>query len=86
MTKSSKDLAFVMDVLVDKSKTQVPEGGYISRVTGSWKGLRIGTLDPEVWNFGTRSRRILDPSMEQQLVWVPRFLVIVSWHRNLTAT
>ncbi|KAH6627864.1 amidase signature domain-containing protein [Chaetomium tenue] len=67
MTKTPKNLALVMDVLVDKSKTQVPEGGYISRVTGSWKGLRIGTLDPEVWNFGTHSRKILDPSMEQQL-------------------
>ncbi|KAK4139419.1 amidase signature domain-containing protein [Dichotomopilus funicola] len=67
MTKTAKDLAFVMDVLVDKCKTQVPKGGYISRVTGSWKGLRIGTLDPEVWNFGTQARKVLDPSMEQQL-------------------
>jgi amidase len=85
MIKIPKDLALVMDVLVDKSKTRVPEGGYISRATGSWKGLRIGTLNPEVWNFGTHSRKILDPSMEQQLVWTPLFLVIFSWHRTLPA-
>lgn len=67
MTKTTKDLALLMDVLVDPSKTRVPEGGYVSRVTGLWEGLRIGTLDPENWNFGTHSRKILDPSMEEQL-------------------
>lgn len=79
MTKTTKDLALLMDVLVDPSKTRVPEGGYVSRVTGLWEGLRIGTLDPEKWNFGTHSRKILDPSMEEQLV---RSVVI--FHQGLS--
>ena len=48
MTKSTKDLALLMDVLVDASKTRLPGGCYVSRATGSWEGLRIGTLDPEM--------------------------------------
>lgn len=39
MTKSVEDLANLMDVLIDPSKTSVPAGGYISAVTASWEGL-----------------------------------------------
>lgn len=73
MTKSAKDLAMLMDILVDASKTRVPEGGYVSRVTGSWKGLRIGTLNPEKWNYGSHSRKIINLDMEEDLVrWIVR--------------
>jgi amidase len=68
MTKSAKDLAVLMDVLVDPSKTRLPEGGYVSQLTRSWEGIRIGTLDPEIWKFKDKDIKILDPSMEEQLV------------------
>ena len=55
MTKSVLDLANLLDVLVDPSKTTVPEGGYKSAVTGSWDGIRVGVVEPETWLFPTRS-------------------------------
>ncbi|KIE01194.1 amidase family protein, partial [Metarhizium majus ARSEF 297] len=65
MTKTTKDLAVVMDIITDPGN--VPSGGYVSRVTGSWEGLKIGTLDPEKWNFPPVARKILDEGMEEQL-------------------
>ncbi len=68
MTKSTRDLAILMDIIVDPSKTQIPAGGYVLCATGSWDGLRIGALDPEQWQFPPETRKILDESMEKQLV------------------
>lgn len=67
MTKSVEDLANLMDVLVDPSKTHIPAGGYISAVTATWEGLRIGTLDPEVWTFWEVARKPA-PGAETQMV------------------
>ncbi|KAJ5701174.1 Amidase [Penicillium malachiteum] len=49
MAKSVQDLADLLDVLVDSEKTNVPEGGYHSAVTGSWGDIRIGIVEPEKW-------------------------------------
>lgn len=51
MAKSVRDLADLLDVLVDPSKTTVPKGGYKSAVTGSWGDIRIGIVEPEKWLF-----------------------------------
>lgn len=51
MTKSVLDLANLLDVLVDSSQTTVPDGGYKSAVTGSWRDIRIGYLEPKQWFF-----------------------------------
>lgn len=51
MTKSVRDLAHLLDVLVDKSKTTVPAGGYVASLTDSWRGLRVGVLNPEEWQY-----------------------------------
>ncbi|KAH6609834.1 hypothetical protein Trco_003180 [Trichoderma cornu-damae] len=66
MTKTTKDLAALMDVITDPGN--VPSGGYASRVTGSWEGLKIGTLDPEKWRYPPEARKVLDEGMEKQLV------------------
>jgi amidase len=66
MTKTTKDLAVLMDIITDPKK--VPSGGYASRVTGSWDGLKIGTVDPEKWKYPSDVRKILDEGMEKQLV------------------
>lgn len=54
MTKSVLDLADILDVIVDPSKTTVPAGGYRSAVTGEWGNIRIGVLEPEKWLFPTK--------------------------------
>ncbi|KAM3443914.1 hypothetical protein MY4824_000362 [Beauveria thailandica] len=53
MTKSVLDLANLLDVLVDPSRTPVPKGGYTTAVNNSWGDIRIGYLDPEQWLFPT---------------------------------
>ncbi|PNP59590.1 hypothetical protein THARTR1_00763 [Trichoderma harzianum] len=65
MTKNTKDLALLMDIITDPD--HVPSGGYASRVTGSWEGLKIGTLDPEKWTYSPDIRKVLDEGMEKQL-------------------
>ncbi|KAJ8132894.1 hypothetical protein O1611_g731 [Lasiodiplodia mahajangana] len=49
MTKSVRDLANLLDVLVDPAKTTVPEGGYQSAVTGTWGDIKIGVVEPDKW-------------------------------------
>ncbi|KAL6907245.1 amidase signature domain-containing protein [Trichoderma evansii] len=66
MTKTTKDLAMLMDIITDPGN--VPPGGYASRVTGSWDGLKIGTVDPETWRYPPDIRKILDEGMEKQLI------------------
>ncbi|EHK26983.1 uncharacterized protein TRIVIDRAFT_141231 [Trichoderma virens Gv29-8] len=65
MTKSTKDLAMLMDIIADPD--HLPSGGYASRATASWEGLQIGTLDPEKWKYSSEVRKILDEGMEKQL-------------------
>ncbi|PNP44102.1 hypothetical protein TGAMA5MH_04387 [Trichoderma gamsii] len=66
MTKTTKDLAMLMDIITDPGN--VPPGGYASRVTGSWEGLKIGTVDPELWKYTPDIRKVLDEDMENQLI------------------
>lgn len=66
MTKTTKDLATLMDIITDPGN--VPPGGYASRVTGSWEDLKIGTVDPELWKYTPDIRKVLDEDMENQLV------------------
>ncbi|KAM0449991.1 hypothetical protein ACHAO4_006870 [Trichoderma viride] len=66
MTKTTKDLAMLMDIITDPDN--IPPGGYASRVTGSWDGLKIGTVDPEIWKYTPDVRKILDEGMEKQLI------------------
>ncbi|KAF2109934.1 amidase signature domain-containing protein [Lophiotrema nucula] len=54
MAKCAQDVADLLDALVDKTKTTIPEGGYRTCLIGSFESLKIGTLDPEVWKFSVR--------------------------------
>ncbi|KAG8161020.1 hypothetical protein KVR01_009284 [Diaporthe batatas] len=49
MTKSVLDQANLLDILVDPTKTSIPQGGYKTALTGSWADLKIGVLDPADW-------------------------------------
>ena len=67
MTKNVRDLANIMDIIVDRTSAAVPDGGYISAVTGAWKGLRVGTVDPEVWKFSDEARKPSGDAEEQMV-------------------
>ena len=51
MAKSPRDVADLLDILVDPLKANIPEGGYATALTDHWGDISIGTLDPEDWNF-----------------------------------
>ncbi len=52
IAKSARDIADLMDVLVDPSKASyIPEGGYVPHLTKSFKGIRIGVLKPSEWHM-----------------------------------
>lgn len=77
MAKSVEDLANLMDILVDPSKTKIPAGGYLSAVTAAWDGLRIGALDSEIWTY-PESLRKSEPAAEIQMVNLPKSSAISS--------
>jgi Asp-tRNAAsn/Glu-tRNAGln amidotransferase A subunit and related amidases len=51
MAKCVCDIACLLSAIVDHSRTDVPEGGYASAVSGAeaWKDFTIGTLNPDDW-------------------------------------
>ncbi|KAL8958892.1 MAG: hypothetical protein Q9193_004134 [Seirophora villosa] len=52
MGKTVKDVADLLNLLIDHSKTEVPHGDYASAMTTSWDDIKVGTLDPEKWKMG----------------------------------
>jgi amidase len=65
MTKSTRDLADLLDILVDPSKTKVPDGGYASAVTGKWGSISIGIVNPEDWLHGEQTVKPVRSATEQ---------------------
>ena len=47
--RTSKDVADLLDILVDHDKTSIPDGGYAAAMVYSWSDIKVGTLDPEKW-------------------------------------
>jgi amidase len=54
MAKSTLDVANILDAIIDPTKTTIPHGGFANSLSSSWKGIRIGVLDPEKWFFSSR--------------------------------
>lgn len=46
MTKSVLDLAHLMDIIVDPTRTSIPPKGFASVMTDTWGDIRVGVLDP----------------------------------------
>lgn len=47
MTKSSYDLAALLDVITAKD----PSESYTQNLTRSWSDIAVAVLDPETWKF-----------------------------------
>lgn len=71
MAKSPLDLANILDVIIDPAQSIAANGGYASNLQKTWKGLRIGWLDPENWFF---SAQVATPNSEahEQIVRLNR--------------
>ena len=65
MTKSVLDLAHLMDIIVDPTKTSVPPKGFASVMTDTWADIRVGTLDPAEWKRPAFFTKPYEGTMEQ---------------------
>lgn len=70
MTKSVLDLAHLMDVIVDPTKTSVPQGGFASAMKGSWADIRVGVLDPAEWNYPDFVTKPYEGTTEQMVEYL----------------
>ncbi|KAM5350321.1 hypothetical protein ACJ41O_006826 [Fusarium nematophilum] len=52
MAKSARGIADLLDAIVDRDATSVPDGGFAASLTGKWDNIRVGVLDPKDWMFG----------------------------------
>jgi amidase len=67
MTKSTRDVAIMLDVMVDPSKTKIPAGGYISCLSSGWDGLRIGAVDVEPWLLSSFVVKPVESATQQEV-------------------
>ncbi|KAI0531526.1 hypothetical protein GGR58DRAFT_524436 [Xylaria digitata] len=52
MAKSARDIADLLDIIVDSTQTHVPQGSYTAALTGKWDNTRVGVLNAEEWMLG----------------------------------
>lgn len=57
MTKSVRDLADILDVIMDETKVSIPQGGFASLMVNDWSNIEVATLDPEEWTFPDVARK-----------------------------
>ena len=69
MTKNVLDLANLLDIIVDSSKTSVPKGGFASVMTDTWTDLKVGVLDPAEWKPRATVIKHNEGATEQMVRW-----------------
>lgn len=75
MTKSVLDLANIMDILVDLTKTSIPHGGYKAALTDTWAHLKIDVLIPADWGTSGSGTKP-DPGTTKQMGRGPFYVLI----------
>ncbi|KAK0631045.1 amidase signature domain-containing protein [Bombardia bombarda] len=66
MAKSASDIANTLDALADPGAPRRPQTGYISMVTKSWTGLRLGAVDTADWRLDEMLAEPDDDWFQQQ--------------------
>ena len=66
MTKSTYDLAALLDVLASRD----PSESFTANLTGSWSDISVAVLDPEQWRFPAAWVKPVDGA-EAQIVREP---------------
>jgi amidase len=75
MTKCARDVAVLLDAMVDPAATSIPAGGYVSSLSSDWSGLRIGSLDPEPWLLDDVIVKPVKGAKEQEVTRCILFLI-----------
>lgn len=72
LAKDPEDLANMLTSLVDQEKTTIPVGGYTSVMDKNWTGLKIGTIDPELWQYPAGLVKPVAEATEQMVIEITR--------------
>ena len=67
MIKSTRDVAIMLDVMVDPSKTKIPAGGYTFCPSSGWDELRIGAVDVEPWLLSSFVVKPVESATQQEV-------------------
>ncbi|KAK0118568.1 hypothetical protein ONS96_011661 [Cadophora gregata f. sp. sojae] len=67
MTKTTKDLADILDIILDSDKARIPEGGFSTMLTKTWQGIKIGFLEPEKWMYSETVVKYEESATDQML-------------------
>ncbi|KAF9778536.1 hypothetical protein IL306_003758 [Fusarium sp. DS 682] len=67
MCRSVKDTADLLTVLAGKDHPTIPAGGFAAAMKGaeSWKGLKVGTLDPTKFCYDNSLQTPIPEAIEQ---------------------
>ena len=90
MGKTVRDVANLLDVLVDHNKTEVPQDGYASAMTTTWNDIKVGTLDPEKWRMSDAfvkpvpeaTKQIVCPLVSATFAQLTRMAVTVGMYKR----
>jgi amidase len=72
MTKSTRDVAIMLDVMVDPSKASIPAEGYVSCLSTEWKGLKIGSVNVESWLLSSLVVKPVESATKQEVFFLGR--------------
>ncbi|RDW76971.1 amidase signature (AS) enzyme-5 [Coleophoma cylindrospora] len=67
LAKSTRDVAIMLDAMVDPSTTTIPEKGYSSYLSTRWKGLKVGAVDVEPWLLSSFLVKPVESATRQEI-------------------
>ena len=91
--KTPKDIASLLEILVDHGKPGKPSHGYTSTIAGDWADISVGTLDPDSLSFPDSFCKILPEADNQRVRTLasPLFIIFddcsyLSWNKQELGT
>lgn len=79
--KTVKDVANLLDLLVDRDGTEVPLDGYASAMTTTWNDIKVGTLDPQKWRWPDSFVKPVPEATKEIVCFLPSVMLesLTSW-------
>lgn len=77
MAKTVKDLANLLEIMVDHEHSKVPPGTYLDAISKTWDGLKMGSVDFAQWTYNAS---ILKPNALATAEMVKHLLFEITSH------
>ncbi|KUJ15904.1 amidase signature enzyme [Mollisia scopiformis] len=89
LAKSPRDVAIMLDAIVDPSTTTIPQGGYVSQLSSELEGLKVGAVDVEPWLLSSFLIKPVESATRQEIDDIERAYKVLgeklgaSFHENI---